>query len=463
MNKREVMDLKGKKVLVVGLARTGVAAVRFLAGRGAKVKVSEAKPAEELGAPLTALKGLPVKWELGGHTHPFFLDADLIVVSPGVPMDLKPLAKARAKGISVISEVELAFQFLRRPLIAVTGTNGKTTTTTLLGEMLRASGKRAFVGGNIGTPLIEYVETEQEDEWVVAEISSFQLEGTLKFRPTIGILLNITEDHLDRYPNFPAYIRAKGMIFQNQGKEDYTLLNADDPLTFQFAHQVKSQVILFSAQRPVPVGGFFEQGAILFQGADGQRERFGLDRLKIKGAHNLENLMAAITACKICGCPREAIQKVIDEFQGIEHRLEWVRDIDGVSFFNDSKGTNVGSVVKSLMSFQKPILLIAGGRDKGGDYSPLKILIAQHVKGMALIGEARERICAALGGLTETVKVDTLEEAVHWAFSKAAPGDVVLLSPACASFDMFENYQERGKRFKSIVHGLSGHGLSGQG
>jgi UDP-N-acetylmuramoylalanine--D-glutamate ligase len=455
------MVLKGKKVLVVGLARTGVAAVRFLAEKAAKVKVSEAKSAEELEAPLKILTGLPVKWELGGHTLPFFLDAELIVISPGVPMDLKPLAQARARGIPVMSEVELAFRFLRRPLIAVTGTNGKTTTTTLIGEMLRASGKSAFVGGNIGTPLIEYVQTEQKDEWVVAEISSFQLEGTLKFRPTIGILLNITEDHLDRYPNFQEYIRAKAMIFENQGKEDYALLNADDPLTFQFAHRVESQVILFSAQRAVPVGSFLEKGAIFFQGADGQRERFGLDRMKIKGAHNLENLMAAITACKICDCPRESIQKVIDEFQAIEHRLEWVRDINGVSFFNDSKGTNVGSVVKSLMSFQKPILLIAGGRDKGGDYSPLKKLIAQQVKGMALIGEAKERICAALGGLTETVKVDTLEEAVHWAFSKAAAGDVVLLSPACSSFDMFENYQERGKRFKTIVHGLSGREKGG--
>ena len=461
--RREIMDLKGKTVLVVGLARTGVAAVRFLRGRGAKVKVSEAKPAEELEGSLKILRDLPVRWELGGHTLPFFLEADLIVVSPGVPMDLKPLAKARSKGIPVISEVELAFRFLRRPMIAVTGTNGKTTTTTLIGEMLRASGKRAFVGGNIGTPLIEYVETEQKDEWVVAEISSFQLEGIEKFQPTIGILLNITEDHLDRYPNFLEYIRAKGRIFANQGKEDYALLNADDPITFQFAHQVKSQVILFSAQRPVPVGGFLEKGAILFQGTDGKRERFGLDRLKIKGAHNLENLMAAIIACRICGCPREAVQKVIDEFQGIEHRLEWVRDIDGVSFFNDSKGTNVGSVVKSIMSFQKPILLIAGGRDKGGDYSPLKKLIAEHVKGMALIGEAKERMWAALGGLTETVKVGTLEEAVHWAFSKAAPGEVVLLSPACSSFDMFENFQERGKRFKSIVEGLRRNPLREQG
>ncbi|OGP53074.1 MAG: UDP-N-acetylmuramoylalanine--D-glutamate ligase, partial [Deltaproteobacteria bacterium RBG_13_51_10] len=335
------------------------------------------------------------------------------------------------------------------------GTNGKTTTTNLMGEMLRASGRKAFVGGNIGNPLIEYVGGPQEEEWVVAEISSFQLEGIVDFRPQISILLNITEDHLDRYPNFQEYIQTKGKVFQNQGKDDYALLNADDPLTFQFAHRVESQVILFSSQRTVPVGCFLEKGAILFQGGDGKKERFGLERLKIRGAHNLENLMAAIAGSKICGCPSEALQKVMEEFPGLEHRLEWVRDIDGVRFFNDSKGTNVGSVVKSLMSFREPVWLIAGGKDKGGDYSPLKNIIVTQVKGMALIGEAQKRMLEALGGLTETVQLDTLEEAVHWAFSKASPGDVVLLSPACSSFDMFENYQDRGKRFKTIVQELS--------
>ena len=442
------------------MARTGLAAVRFLAGRGARLKVSEAKPAGELEAARKALADIPIEWELGGHTVPFFGDVGLIVVSPGVPMDVRPLAQARRKKIPVLSEVELAFRFLRRPLIAVTGTNGKTTTTTLIGEMLRASGKRVFVGGNIGNPLIDYVGTPQKEEWVVAEISSFQLEGIVTFRPTVGVLLNITEDHLDRYSDFQEYIRAKAKIFQNQGKEDTALLNADDPLTFQFAHRVESQVLLFSTQRPVPVGSFLEKGAIFYQEADGKRTRYDLSRLKIQGAHNLENLMAAIAVGHICGCPPEVLQKVIDEFRGLEHRLEWVRDIDGVRFFNDSKGTNVGAVVKSLMSFQGPIILIAGGRDKGGDYSPLQNLIAERVKGMALIGEARERIWSALGGLTETVKWNTLEEAVHWAFSRARSGDVILLSPACSSFDMFENYQERGKRFKAIVNELKEKGNS---
>jgi len=457
------MDFKDKKVLVVGLARTGIATARFLVRRGAKVRVSEVKRAEELEAAREALTGLRIEWELGGHSSSFFLDADMIVLSPGVPMDLEPLTKAKAKGIPIISEVELAFRSLRRPLIAITGTNGKTTTTTLIGEMFRAGGEDVFVGGNIGDPLIEYADSPQKEEWVVAEISSFQLEGTLEFRPHISVLLNITEDHLDRYPSFQEYIQAKGRIFQNQGKGDYALLNADDPYTFQFAHRVKSQVVLFSGERPVPVGSFLEKGAILFQGMEGRRERFELDRLKIRGAHNLENLMAAIATCRICGCPQEAIQRVIDEFPGLEHRMEWVRDIDGVSFFNDSKGTNVGSVVKSLMSFPQPILLIAGGKDKGGDYAPLKRMIAERVKGMALIGEAKERMFGALGRLTETVRLDTLEEAVRWAFSRAIPGDVVLLSPACSSFDMFENYQERGRRFKSIVLELNGHAGEKQG
>ena len=448
------MNLKGKKILVVGLARTGVATVRFLVEKGARVKVSEMKAAGELGPVLEALRDLPVEWETGGHALPFFLDAELIVVSPGVPMNIPPLGQAREKGVPVISEIELAFGFLQRPMIAITGTNGKTTTTTLVGEMLRASGKSAFVGGNIGNPLINFVAGPQKEEWAVVEVSSFQLEGIEKFRPSVAVLLNITEDHLDRYSSFHEYGAAKGRIFDNQGKEGYAVLNADDSLTFQFAHRVKSQVLLFSRERSVSMGCFLDRGAIFFQGADGQRERFGLDRMKIRGAHNLENFMAAIAACKICGCPQEALQRLIDEFEGLEHRLEWVRDVDGVKFFNDSKGTNVGSVVKSLLSFDEPILLIAGGRDKEGDYGPLKGLVAEKVKGMALIGEARERMFGALGNLTDTVMVGSLEEAVRWAWSKAHSGDVVLLSPACSSFDMFQNYQERGKRFKAIVQEL---------
>jgi len=448
------MELKGKKVLVVGLARTGVATALFLYGQGAKVKISEAKSAAELAENIRALTPLPVEYEFNGHTESFFLEAELIVVSPGVPLDIRPLIQARAKGIPVISEIELAFWFLRRPLMAITGTNGKTTTTTLIGQMLKAQRQEGVVGGNIGDPLVEFISGPQEEEWVVAEISSFQLEGIVNFRPHLAVLLNITEDHLDRYPNFPEYIQAKGKIFQNQKKEDYAVLNADESLTFQFAHQIESQVVLFSSQRAVPWGCFLTPEAIYYQGKDGGKEKFGLERLQIRGAHNLENIMAAVAVGKICGCPSAILQKVIEEFPGLEHRLEWVRDIDGVSFFNDSKGTNVGSVVKSLMSFRQPVWLIAGGRDKGGDYGPLKKIISDRVKGMALIGEARQRMFDDLGRLTETVLCNSLEEAVGWAKAKASPGEVVLLSPACSSFDMFANYQERGKRFKSIVQDL---------
>ncbi len=362
------MDLKGKTVLIVGLARTGLAAAQFLAKRGAKVKASDAKTAAELAPFIEPLAGLAVDLETGGHTDFFFSDADLIVASPGVPLNLPPVENARAKGVPVISEVELAFRFLRRPLIAITGTNGKTTTTTLIGEMLKESGKKVFVGGNIGNPLISYVEGPQDDDWVVAEISSFQLEGVSEFRPKISALLNLTEDHLDRYETFGDYAAAKARIFAKQKKEDYALLNADDPLTFALTRRLEPQVLLFSARRAVSSGSFLTPEGILFQGPNGNgtRERFELSRLKITGAHNIENLMAAITVCKMCGCPREALQRVMDEFPGIEHRLEWVRRLDGVSYFNDSKGTNVGSVVKSLQSFEAPVILIAGGKDKGG-------------------------------------------------------------------------------------------------
>ena len=449
------MELKSKNILVVGLARTGAATVQFLVRRGAKVKASDAKTAAELAPFLEPLRGLPVEFELGGHTESFFSDSDLIVISPGVPLDLPPVVKARAKGIPVIGEVELAFRFLRRPLIAITGTNGKTTTTTLVGEMLKGSGKKVFVGGNIGNPLIAYVEGPQDEDWVVAEISSFQLEAVGDFRPKISALLNLTEDHLDRYETFEDYAAAKERIFARQKKEDYALLNADDPLVSARVPGLEPQVLLFSARRAVPFGSYLTPEGIIFQGLNGTRERFDLGRIRIKGAHNLENLMAAIAVAKMCGCPREALQRVMDEFPGIEHRLEWVRRLDGVSYFNDSKGTNVGSVVKSLQSFREPVILIAGGKDKGGDYGPLKGLIAERVRGLALIGEAKERMFSALGGLTESARLGSLEEAVRWARSKARSGEIVLLSPACSSYDMFTNYQERGKRFKEVVHGLT--------
>ncbi len=412
------MELKGKKVLVVGLAKTGWALIKFLKTQGARVYVSEKREAQELGLEYDSLTS-EVTWELGNHSVPFFQQADLIVVSPGVPLDLAPLRPAQGKGIPILSEVELAYQFLKKPLLAVTGTNGKTTTTTLIGQMFKAASQKVFVGGNIGTPLIEFVSGPQQEDWVVAEISSFQLEAIKEFRPRIAVLLNISEDHLDRYPNFADYILAKAQIFKNQRKEDFAVLNADDPLSFQFAHKIQAQVYLFSAQRPVPAGCYLEKETIIYQGAEGQREKYSLANLKLKGAHNLENIMAAITACKIGWCPAPAVQKVIDNFTGLEHRLEWVREIKGVKFFNDSKGTNVGAVIKSLMSFQEPIVLIAGGKDKGGNYTPLRDLIARKVKGLALIGEARARMLSAWKGLTDAACFNTLEEAVLWSFTKA--------------------------------------------
>ncbi|HSR11908.1 MAG TPA: UDP-N-acetylmuramoyl-L-alanine--D-glutamate ligase, partial [Thermodesulfobacteriota bacterium] len=315
-------------------------------------------------------------------------------------------------------------------------------------------------GGNIGNPLINFAAGAQEEDWAVVEMSSFQLEGIEQFRPRVSVLLNITEDHLDRYASFADYGRAKERIFLNQGKEDFAVLNADDPLTFRLAERLTPRVVLFSSGRAVPWGCRLEKRAIVFRGAEGKEERFDLAKIKIRGAHNLENFMAAVAASRTCGASPEDVQKVIDTFEGIEHRLEFVRDVGGVKFFNDSKGTNVGSVVKSLQGFDEPVWLIAGGRDKEGSYSPLNELVAEKVKGMALIGEAKDRIFAALGGLTEAVKVGTLEEAVRWCFSKAKRGDVVLLSPACASYDMFLNYQDRGRQFKEIVGKLKAQHLN---
>jgi UDP-N-acetylmuramoylalanine--D-glutamate ligase len=447
------VELEGKKVLVVGLARTGIGVVRFLAEQRAHVVGTDIRFANELRPYLSKIRGLNMGIELGEHKIETFLRSDLIVVSPGVPFNIEPIAAARENGIEVISEIELACRFIRDPIIGVTGTNGKTTTTILLGDMLKASGKEVFVGGNVGNPLINCAGLGKRD-YVVAEISSFQLEGIHEFRPHIALMLNITEDHLDRYPHYGDYVRAKSRLFLNQRASDFAVLNADDRTIDAMRSQIKARKWYFSLASPLKVGAFFDHDSLIYRDFQGTVERFKLARVPLKGIHNIENMLSVVVTAKICSCPKQAIQTALESFRGLPHRLEFVRELDGVSFYNDSKGTNVGSVVKSLGSFQEPIILIAGGKDKGGTYAPLKGIIKEKVKRLILIGEARRRMGEAFGPSVPTTEADTLEEAVHRAFDESKHGDVVLLSPACSSFDMFRDYEERGNLFKEIVNGL---------
>jgi UDP-N-acetylmuramoylalanine--D-glutamate ligase len=444
------MELENKNILVVGLARTGVAVARFLAERGARVTVTDMNDEAKLAESLEQLAGLDIDFELGRHVPHSFLMADLIVVSPGVPMDIKPLAMARSQKRRVVSEVELASWFIEAPMIAITGTNGKTTTTTLTGEIFRACGFTTFVGGNIGRPLIELASSGEKVQRVVVELSSFQLEGVESFRPTVAILLNQTEDHLDRYGSFQQYVDAKLRIFENQSAEDFAVLNIDDPLVAACAPKLKARIFPMSRIQELSEGISYRDGFITFAHA-GKVLRFGTAGFRLKGVHNLDNIMASLAAALLLRCEGDCAFQAVSSFKGLPHRMEFVEEIDGVSWYEDSKGTNVGSVVKSLESFDSGITLIAGGKDKGGSYQPLAALVSARVCHLILIGEAAARINQALGSLTDTHLAESLEEAVDLASKLTLPGGTVLFSPACSSFDMFKDYEERAERFKAAV------------
>ena len=447
------MILENKKVLVVGLALTGVAVARFLVAQGAQVTVTDVREEEKLSETLEQLADLDITYELGRHVPHSFLMADLIVVSPGVPMDIKPLAMARSQKRRVVSEVELASWFIKAPMIAITGTNGKTTTTTLTGEIFRACGFETFVGGNIGRPLIELASSGEQVQRVVVELSSFQLEGVENFRPTVAVLLNLTEDHLDRYESFQQYIDAKLRIFENQTAEDFAILNLDDPLVAACAPRLKARVFPMSRLQELSEGISYRDGFITFS-HQGKVLRFGTAGFRLKGVHNLDNIMASLAAALLLRCDGDCAFQAVSSFKGLPHRMEFVEEISGVSWYEDSKGTNVGSVVKSLESFEADITLIAGGKDKGGSYQPLAELVANRVSHLILIGEARARMNEALGQLTDTHLADSLEEAVALAHSLTRAGGTVLFSPACSSFDMFKDYLERAERFKALVRAI---------
>lgn len=444
-------DLTGKRTVVVGMATTGMAAAEFLAQRGAAVVVSEQKTETELGTAPRRLRTLGVEVEMGGHVTQTFLEGDLIVLSPGVDPAIPPLAAAREQGIPIVSEVELASWFLSPPLIAVTGTNGKSTTTALIGHILTGWGKRVFVGGNIGTPLTDYLLRGEEAHYIVAEISSFQLEAVSSFRPWIALLLNLGEDHLDRHPTLSSYAAIKARIFLNQGPSDWAVVNADDAAVQALYPQIRAQILPFSRAGGAKSGVWLEDTDTVVYSKQERKESISLKGVQLKGMHNRENIMAAVGSAMVCGVPGGIIQESLESFPGLEHRLELVGAWRGVSVYNDSKATNVASAVTALQSLQGPIILLAGGRDKGGDYTPMRGIIKERVKALILMGEAREKMQAALQDLVPIHLVDGMEEGVHAAWQLARTGDTILLSPACSSFDMFQDYRERGRIFKELV------------
>ncbi len=435
-------------------ARSGIAAARFLAKRGAHVTINDVRPEEELvearsiissgTSPSISLVG-------GGHPIELFENADLIVVSPGVPLAQLPFERARARSIPVIGEVELASRFLKGRLIGITGSNGKTTTTTLTGLLLARAGIPAEVGGNIGTPLISLVEGSRDDSVTVIEMSSFQLESVDRLHFQAAALLNISPDHLDRYPSMDEYADAKGNIFRNQTRDDTAVLNGDDERVLSVAGRTPARTVLFSRRGTLDEGIFLNGDVVVERSNGRERELITRGEIGLKGDHNLENVMAALGLGLACGASTESMRATVTEFRGVEHRLEFVASSRGVEFYNDSKATNVDAAIKALESFDSPVVVILGGKDKGSDYSPLGPLVASRCRAAVLIGAAAEKIASAIEGAVPVLRAETMGKAVEDAFDATKPGDVVLLAPACASFDMFENYEHRGRVFKEAV------------
>ena len=456
----DFVDINNKRVLVVGLGRSGVASALFLKAQGAQVTVSDAKPQDELGEEIPVLLDHGIAVETGGHGERTFRGQDLIVVSPGVPVDSPPLVQAGALGETVIGEVELAAQFLPGPIIAITGSNGKTTTTTLAGEIVAAGGYPTVVGGNIGTPAISLVEKATSETIVVLEVSSFQLETIQTFRPKVAVVLNVTPDHLDRHRTFAAYTDAKARIFENQQTGDSAVLNADDSTCVGMASRTRAQVFWFSRKKEVNQGAYVHDGRVFSRSDSGQQEIMLASEIPLKGAHNVENVLAAVCVGTLMRCEPERIRKTIRDFKAVEHRLEYVATIRGVEYYNDSKATNVDATIKALESFPANVHIILGGKDKGSDYTLLNDLLRQRVKQAYTIGAAAEKIESQIKGTVEIAHAETLETAVKRAAAAAQPGDIVLLAPACASFDQFQNYEHRGRVFKEAVRELASEARS---
>jgi UDP-N-acetylmuramoylalanine--D-glutamate ligase len=448
-------DVRNKRVLVVGLGKSGRAVALCLRRHGAIVTVTDIKPPAAFGPVLPELLAEKIGLELGSQRVEIFLAHDLVVVSPGVPWDLPQLEAARTRGIPVVPEVEVAGWYLSAPIVGVTGSNGKTTTALLLGKMLEASGFPTFVGGNIGVALSSAVDRVDTGSIVVAELSSFQLEAIRDFRPHVAVLLNISPNHLDRHPSFEAYAQAKRQIFRNQRAEDYAILNADDPWVRSLGPALASRKVFFSRLQQIPCGLFVSNGNVVYRMGHLERVLLETREVRLRGGFNLEDVLGAAAAACVLGADFDAMRSAVRDFKGVEHRLEHVRDICGVEFYNNSKATSVDATVKSLEAFERGVHLILGGKDKGSPYAPLVPLLKDRVREVLLIGAAAERIAQELSDAVELIRAGNLESAVREAFQSARPGDVVLLAPACSSFDQFQDYEHRGRVFKELVERLA--------
>jgi len=451
------MELKNKRVLVVGLGKSGLSSALFLRARGAQVTVSDTRSAEALAKEIPALLDAGIMVESGGHGLLTFRRQDLIVVSPGIPMDTPEVKQAKAFGLTVIGELELASRFLKGKVVAITGSNGKTTTTTLLGKIFADAGESALVGGNIGLPVIDLVAKSTADTVSVLEVSSFQLETISEFHPWIAVVLNITPDHLDRHGSFENYAAAKTRITERQGVDDFLVLNAEDKPTQMVAAKTRAQIYWFSRRRAVKQGAFVHGESIFFLAKEGGKPEpvMPVAEITLKGAHNVENVLAAVCAARLAGISAEKIRASVVGFKGVEHRLEFVRLLRGVEFYNDSKATNVDAAMKAVASFAGGIHLILGGKDKNSDYAAMAGLLRERVKIVYTIGSAAEKIERQLQGVVKIVSAETIKTAVAEAAKAAVAGDIVLLAPACSSFDQFENYEHRGKVFRQLVNELN--------
>ncbi|HEY0263832.1 MAG TPA: UDP-N-acetylmuramoyl-L-alanine--D-glutamate ligase [Granulicella sp.] len=452
------MELKNKRVLVVGMGRSGLSAARFLKERGARVTVSDSRSAQALAKDVPALLEAGIMVEVGGHGLLTFRRQDLIVISPGVPLDTPEVKQVIALGMPVIGELELASRYLHGRVIAITGSNGKTTTTTLVGEIFAKAGVPTLVGGNIGLPVIDLVAQSTDETTNVLEVSSFQLETVDEFHPQIAAILNLTPDHLDRHGSFTVYAAAKEKIFARQTADDALVLNADDAAVQASAAKTKARVFWFSGTKIVRQGAFVREGVVAFVAKEGGATEaiMPVSEIPLKGVHNLENVLAAVAMARVGGVPAEAIRSAVAAFKAVEHRLEFVSEVGGVAYYNDSKATNVDATMKAVGSFAGDVHLILGGKDKDSDYTLLSPLLRERVKAVYTIGSASEKIERQLNGVVKIVSAGTMDAAVKAASQAAEKGDTVLLAPACSSFDQFANYEHRGRVFRELVRELKG-------